>query len=326
MSYTTGTEQSTNTLAGLLRINDANLSDVEFNDVIQPSEFFQALPFVEASRGVQHSWTVRTAGPGAAFREVSTGISNAAGTERTITANLKLLDASFHRDIAKKGALGPRMTWEQYLQREAMLSVNEGLSAVEKQFIIGTATATPGTGWHGLADILNLWKGMGEDVGGNGGTRCYMLCLGQDRIAGIIGGNSAVPSLEVGEPTRVLVTTNDGTYDADRVSVLGWMGLQIAGSYSAAVAFNIDGTEGKTLDEDLLATLYSKFPTQHRGAVNAILMSRVGLKQLRDSLVTDLIPSPPFPTAWGGAGRPIPILVSDAVDDSEDKEIEPTEA
>ena len=95
MAYTTGTEQSTNTLAGLLRINDANLSDVEFNDVIQPSEFFRALPFVQASRGTQHSWTVRTAPPGAAFRALSTGIANIAAKERTITADLKLLDASF---------------------------------------------------------------------------------------------------------------------------------------------------------------------------------------------------------------------------------------
>lgn len=325
MAYVTGTEQSTNTLAGLLRINDANLSDVEFNDVIQPSDFFRALPFVEASRGVQHSWTVRTSPPGAAFRNISTGIANDAGKERTILANLKLLDASFHRDIAKKGTLGPRMTWEQYLQRETMLSLNAALTAVEKQFILGADSGNTGTGWHGLADILNLWGNMGIDVAGNGGTRVYMLSLAPDRIAGIIGGNAAAPTLEVGDPTRVLVTTNDGTYDADRVSVLGWMGLQIAGSYSGAVAFNIDGTSGKTLDEDLLASLYTLFPTQHSNAVNAILMSRVGLKQLRDSLVTDLIPSPAFPTMWGGAGRPIPIIVSDAVDDSEDKSLEPTE-
>lgn len=315
MAYTSGTIQDTNTLAGLLRINDANLSEVEFNDVIQPSEFFQALPFVTASRGTQHSWTVRTSAPGAAFREISTGISNAAGKERTITEDLKLLDASFHRDIAKKGALGPRMTWEQYLQRETMLSLNASLTAVEKQFILGTDEDADG--WQGLSDILDIWGNMGEDVGGTGGTRCYMLCLAPDRIAGIIGGNSAEPTVEVGDPARVLVKTDDGTYDADRVSVLGWMGLQIAGSYSGAVAFNIDGTSTNKLDEDLLATLYTKFPTQHRNAVNAILMSRTGLKQLRDSLVTDLVPSPPFPTAWGGAGREIPIIVSDAVDEDE---------
>jgi len=323
MAYTTGTEQDTNTLAGLLRINDANLSDVEFNDVIQPSEFFRTLPFVQASRGTQHSWTVRTAPPGVAFRALSTGIANIAAKERTITADLKLLDASFHRDIAKKGALGPRMTWEQYLQRETMLSMNAAMSAIEKQFVLGTDSGNTGTGYDGLADLLNLWGDMGEDVGGNGGTRCYMLCLGPDRIAGVIGGNTpgSEGNIEVGEPYRTIVADEAGVYDADRVSVLGWMGLQIAGSYSGAVAFNIDGTSGKTLDEDLLATLYTKFPTQHRGAVNAVLMSRTGLKQLRDSLVTDLIPSPPFPTAWGGAGRPIPIIVSDAVDDDESENV-----
>ncbi|MFA5321389.1 MAG: major capsid protein [Smithella sp.] len=315
MAYTEGTIQSTNTLAGLLRINDANLSDVEFNDIIQPTEFMKVLPFVPASRGTQHSWTVTKTAPGFAFRELNTGVTNAAGTEQTILANLKLMDASFHRDAST--VLSPRMTREQYLQRETMKSLNAALVGVEKQLILGTDEEADG--FDGLADILDIWGDMGEDLGGAGGTRLYMLCLSPDRIAGVIGGSSTGQegNIDVSDPYMTTIADDSGEYDAWRVKATGWMGLQIAGSYSGAVAFNIDGTTGKTIDDDLLAGLYTKFPTQHAPFVNCILMSRTGLKQLRDSMVTDLIPSPPFPVAWGGAGRPIPIVVSDAVDDSE---------
>ena len=322
MAYTTGTTQDTNTLAGILRINDANLSDVEFNDIIQPTALLQALPFVAASRGTQHSWTVRVTEPGSSFRELNVGIANAAGTEKTVTATLKLLDASFTRD--KATLLSPRMGLEQYLQRETMLSLNGAMSNIEKQLVLGTDSKA--TGFDGLSDILSIWGDMGEDVGGAGGTRCYMLSLAPDRIAGVVGSSQIGQegNIDVGAPYGVTVTDDTGTYSANRVDILGWMGLQIAGAYSGAVAFNIDGTSTHTLDEDLLAGLYTKFPTQHAGAVNAIVMSRTGLKQLRDSMVTDLIPSPPFPTSWGGAGRPIPIITSDAVADDDSTEVEST--
>jgi hypothetical protein len=309
----------TNTLAGLLRINDANLSDVEFNNVIQPTQFMQALPFELASRGTQHSWTVVTAAPGVGFRALNDGISNAAGQEETVVANLKLLDASFARDAAT--VVGPRMSREQYMQRETMKSLNAALAKIEYQLIQGTGIEAGG--FPGLADVMNIWGSMGLDLDGNGGTRVYMLSLGADRIAGIIGANQVGQegTIEVSEIYRTESAGSvTGVLGKMRVDVTGWMGLQIAGAYSGAVAFNIDGTTGKTVDDDLLAQMYTLFPTQHSSAVNCILMSRTGLKQLRDSMVTDLIPSPPFPTAWGGAGRPIPIIVSDAVDDDEAKQ------
>ena len=315
MSYIEGTAQSSNTLAGLLRINDANLSDVEFNDVIQPTQFMNILPFIPSSQGTQHSWSVITTAPGYTFRDLNTGVSNSAGKEKTVTGNLKLMDASFHRDAST--ILNPKMTLEQYLQRDTMKSLNASFVGVEKQLILGTGEKA--TGFDGLADILNIWGDMGEDVGGAGGTRVYMLSLSPDRIAGIIGGSAVGQegTIDVSDPYMSTIKTDTGEYDAWRVKATGWTGLQIAGAYSGAVAFNIDGTSGKTVDDDLLSGIYSKFPTQHNSAINCILMSRTGLKQLRDSLVTDLLPSPVFPTFWGGAGRQIPIVVSDAVDENE---------
>jgi hypothetical protein len=316
--YSEGTAQYNNSLAGLLRINDANLSDVEASDLIQPTDLIKILPFITSSRGSQHSWSVRTTAPGVSFRELNAGVTNLAAKEKTVTANLTLLDASFHRD--KATLLNPKMTRDQYMQRESMISLNQALATLEYVFIRGATYAAGG--FYGLADILDLWGNMGVDVGGEGGTRVYMLCLAEDKIAGVIGGNQPGTEgrVEVSEPYAVSV--DDGTgklFGAWRSDITGWFGLQIAGSYAGAVAFNIDGTSGKGVDDDLLAEMYSAFPTAFRGNVNAILMSRVGLKQLRDSMVTDLIPSPAFPTFWGGAGRQIPIVASDAINDAEAK-------
>lgn len=320
MSYTEETIRSTNTLEGILRMNDQNLSDVEFNDVIQPTEFVRQLPFVTASQGTQHSWTVITSEPGTAFRELNDGVDNAAGKERTVTANLKLLDASLTRDAAT--VVSPRMSREQYLQRETMRSLNAALSTLEYQFIQGQ-NDNNANGPDGLNNVLDIWGDMGIDAGGSGGTRVYMLKLMPDAICGVIGGNQVGEegNIEVSDPYRTQIDGNSsGKLGAYRVDVTGWMGLQVAGSYSAAVAFNLDGTNGASVDDDLLAKMYSKFPSQHAPFVNAILMSRDGLYQLRDSMVTDLVPSPPYPTVWNGAGRPIPIIVSDAVQDSESTE------
>jgi len=321
MAYVEGTAQYTNTLAGMLRINDANLSDVEFSDIIQPTQFMRALPFVPASRGNYHSWTVETVAPSFDFREINAGVTNTAGKEKTVTAELKLLDASFQRD--KASILTPKMSFEQYMAREGMKSLNASLCGIEKQLILGTS-GNKATGFDGLPNILDIWGNMGIDVEGAGGTRVYMLCLGVDRIAGIVGGASIGKEGNIDMSDPYDVAADDGTgklFGAKRVDITGWMGLQIAGAYSGAVAFNIDGTSGKTLDDDLLAELFTKFPSQYQQDVNCILMSRVGLKQLRDSMVTDLVPSPTFQTNWGGAGRPIPIIVSDAIDDAESTEV-----
>ncbi len=319
MSYTEGTAQYNNTLAGLLRINNQNLSDVEASDLIQPTGFVAALPFRLASQGTQHHWTVRTVAPGVGFRELNAGILNTAAKEKTVTANLKLLDASFDRDW--KTPTSPRMTLEQYMSRESMLSLNAAITAMDKQFIQGGTGGASAAGFDGLFDIISLWGNMGKDVGGDGGTRVYMLCLGEDRICGVIGGSTSGQegNIEIGEMYMVRDKDTDSkVHDRWRVPIAGWMGLQIAGAYSGAVAFNIDGTTGKTVDDDLLAELYNAFPTDRAPFVNCILMSRTGSKQYRDSLVTDLIPNPPFQTSWKGAGRDIPIIVDDNVNDSED--------
>ena len=100
-NYVNGSPNNTNTLADIIQINDQNLADFESSELFQPTPFFNLLQWTPASHGTAYKWLVESGAPGAAFREINEGISNAAGSEYLKTLlSLKYLDASFDRDVA----------------------------------------------------------------------------------------------------------------------------------------------------------------------------------------------------------------------------------
>jgi hypothetical protein len=315
MAYTVDSAVARNTLNGIIRLNDQNLSDIEASNLIQPTAFMNALPWIGASAGSQHKWTVETGAPGSAFRDLNSGIVNAAGQEQSVTANLKLMDASFDRDMASDQIL--RMGIGPYMERETMKSLNATLAKSEFQLIRGTAHDA--AGYDGIIDLLSLYDGMALDVEGSGGTRVYMMIMGEDDVAGVLGYDGKFDVTDPFAIKRVTDTSTGAAYNAWAVGIHGWMCLQVAGRYSLAGAYNIDGTANKSVDDDLLADIYSLFPSDRQPFVNGILMSRVGAAQLRKSrTATNPTGLPaPFSTSWSGAGREIPIFVSDALDDEE---------
>lgn len=318
MAYTEGTAYADNTLNGLIRMNDQNLADFEYSELVQPTQFMDALPWFPASNGTQHKWTVETAAPDAVFRALNVGVANGAGSEKTISMDLKILDASFFRDVMV--ARGATKGVGAYLNREAMKSLNKALTVGESQLINGTDALADG--FDGLKDLATLYAadGLAIDEGGSGGTRVYMMITGEDDVCGILGNDGQFVYAD--EPTIQRILTNVSTgagYNAYNVPISGYAGLQIGGKYSIATAYNIDGTTGKVVDDALLAELYSKFPSDRKNSVNLILMSSTGLFQLQQSrTATNPTGAPaPFPTSWDAAGRPIRIVISDAVDDAE---------
>ena len=50
-NITIGAAQAVNTLAGLIRMNDRNLTDWEVSDVLAPTQFEQFIPWFPASNG-----------------------------------------------------------------------------------------------------------------------------------------------------------------------------------------------------------------------------------------------------------------------------------
>jgi hypothetical protein len=309
-NYTNGSPLADNAIAGILQLGDRNLASFTQSDLVQPSQFFKALPWFPASHGTQHKWTVETVAAGAAFRAVNNGVVNSAGSEKLVTANLSYLDCSWKRDVQLgKGFAKGR---DVYLEKQTMKALNAGLAKAEASLIRGTVYDANGP--DGLDELVQA--SMKIDAGGAGGTRVYMMIAGEEDVCGILGNDGVFSASEVSEVPVITDASTGASYQADSQGLGGFMCIQVAGKYSLAMAYNIDGTSGDAVDDNLLADLYAKFPSDRLDAVRArgiILMSSTGLKQLRNSrTATNPTGAPaPYPTDWMG----VPIVISDAIKD-----------
>jgi hypothetical protein len=314
MAHTAGTAYARNTLNGIIRLNDANLADFEYSNIVQPKSFLGMIPWAPASNGTQHKFTMVTSAAGAAFRAVNTGLNNAASYEKTISLDLKYLDASFHRDVAIVQGAKDRAA---YLTKETGRALAAGFSSAEYQLIQGTGVDA--LGYDGLQQLASLYDGNSVNVAGSGGTRVYMLIAAEDAVCGIAGNDGQFVVDEAVMQKMITDAATGAGYNAYNVNIGGYLGLQVAGKYSIAFAYNIDGTSGKGVTDSILAQLYAKFPSDRAPMVNMILMSMKGLGQLQASRsATSPTGAPaPFPASWDAAGREIPIVVSDAVNDAE---------
>lgn len=315
-NITVGSPVSVNTLTGLIRMNDRNLTDWSVSDILAPTQFQNALPWFKASNGTQHKWTVETALPGSAFRLLNNGVANAAGQEKTVTANLSIIDASYD-DVDVMLASEAKGGRDAYLMKRGMRSLNSGIVRAEFSLIRGTDYDAAGP--DGLQQLVSVYN-LGFNAGGNGGTRVYMLITGESDVCGILGNDGR---FEIPPPFMSRKVTNPETgaaFTAWAQNITGYMCLQVGGKYSAAVGYNFSGADAaKSVTDKNLAEIYSLFPSDRAPRVNLILMSRIGLKQLQQSRIatTPTGAYVEYPTSWNGAGRLIPICVSDAVNDEE---------
>ena len=299
-----GSPVADNSLVGLIQLNDKNVAEFVASDLVQPSEFVNRLPWFPASNGQQHKFLVETAAAGAAFRTVNNGVANASGSEKLVTADLKFLDCSWTRDVAI--GQGYSKGKDVYLEKQSMKALNAGISKSEYSLVQGTSYDAAGP--DGLDDLVQAE--MKINAGGNtAGTHVYMMILGEDAVAGIVGNDG---KFDMSEVIQVPIADESGKlYNVDSQNITGYMALQAAGKYSIAEAYNVT-----SVDDDLLSDLFAKFPADRRNALRAngiVLMSVDAQKKLQKSrTATNPTGAPaPWPVDWNG----IEIVVSDAVKD-----------
>ncbi|MEY2656133.1 MAG: hypothetical protein RLZZ524_3161 [Pseudomonadota bacterium] len=300
----------TNTLAGLLALNDRRLSEAEGSDVLNAAPFVLVAHAQPASNGgTQHMFNRVLTAPGVGFRGVSEGITNAAGTFEDVTLNCALLDGSFSRDKAL--ALAYRKGAVAYMDKEATMSLREAFfkmecaifrSNINKQF-----TGLPGSGFFdatGDGQVIN--------AAGNGGRSVWLLRCAEDGIS-IVAGNEGRVDMATEDATIQALDSSSRPYTALHRSILGWFGLQIGSKYDAARVANLDGTTGHTLTDGLLAQALAKFPAARQPT--HIVMSRTSHSELQQSrTATNPTGAPaPFPTEAFG----FPIVVTDAIPEDE---------
>jgi hypothetical protein len=301
----------TNTLAGLLMLNDQNMKDIYPTNVLDDAPVVAKAYAMPASQGgTLHKYLRRKTAAGAGFRVIGTGVSNAAEVFEDITVTCKYLDISFTRDVA--AVAGYRGGIGAYIQKETLAALKSGMSALELAIFANRASA-----FDGLLqfDALNVTSGSQVvNAGGAGGKSVYLLRWAEDGVA-IVAGNDGRIDMQWADdnPTIVQVAASGGDYSGYRVTLGGWFGLQIGSTYDVARICNLDGTSDDLLTDDLIAAGISKFAATRQP--NMIVMNRTALKELRDQrTATNPTGAPaPFPTEAFG----IPIVVTDSLGSSE---------
>ena len=302
----------TNTLAGLLMLNDANMADIYPSNVLDEAPVIrQAFAQPASQGGTTHKYLRRKTAAGAGFRKLGYGIVNAAEEFTDVTVNCELLDGSFDRDVGL--ALGYKAGREAYLRKETLAGLKTMFYRLEESvFNIGVAHSF--TGLPYFDDYFAEDLDQVVNAGGTGGKSVWLLRWADDGVS-IVAGNEGRVEFTLPDADNI-VRVLDGKshpYSAYRMTLLGWYALQVGSKYDAARICNLDGTGGKTVTDDRLAEGISKFRAGK--GPNMIVMNRTALKELRESRTATNPSGAPaaFPTEAFG----IPIVVTDALSDSE---------
>lgn len=254
-------------LADLIKINDANLADIDdMSDLLQEAPFLAALAAEVASNGTQHKYTVENGAPTVGFRAVNAGRENKASSDRLVTADLAILAASFIADqqLAKTYKKGEAA----YMFREGKRHLKEAFAMNEKQIFYGTGTGGDSTGFGGLAqaetvdalaDADHVVNAGGSTVGG--ATSVWAIRSTDDGrdVQAIIGQEGEI---DIAEYFPQMMLDGDGKhYPAFVCPIEGYTGLQIGSIWSFARIVNLTTQEGKGLTDSLLSQLLERFPS-----------------------------------------------------------------
>lgn len=302
---------NTNTMAGLLALNDRNLSPTEASDVLNEAPVIAALFAQPASQGgTTHKFQREATAPGVGFRLVNEGITNATGTFDIVTLTCALLDASVTRD--KGVALGYGKGPVEYMDREGKKSLKAAMFALEKALFQSNQnkqfTSLAGNPFFDqiTADSQVI------DAGGSGGRSVWLLRSAEDGVS-IIAGNEGRIDMAAEDATVLAVDSSNRSYTALHRSMLGWFNVQVGSKYDAVRIVNLDGTTGHTMTDTLIAQAAVKAKVGK--AFTHIVMSRTSLAELQASrtAVNPTGAPAPFPTE----SFSIPIIVTDGLSEAE---------
>jgi len=302
----------TNTLAGMLLLNDQNMKDIYPNGVLDDAPVIERAYAIPASQGgTVHKYLRRSGAAGAAFRALNTGVSNAAETFDDITCTCKILDASFARDCMLADAY--RKGRSEYIKKETNAALRAAFCVLEKA-IFNTGVSNSFEGLNNMEDFTDLDSTQVVNGGGTTGASVWLLRWAEDGVALVAGNDGKISMLwNDDNPTMCRVASSGGWLSAYLVTLAGYFGLQVGSKYDVARICNLDSTSGKTVSDIWIAKGIAKFPAARQP--NMIVMNRTGLSELQQSrTATNPTGAPaPFPTEAFG----IPIVVTDTISNDE---------
>jgi len=306
----------TNTLAGLLVLNDQSLAAIYPNQVLDNAPVVQAAVAVPASAGTQHKFVKQTYAATAGFRLINTGVTNLASRFEDVTLNCAFLDASFTRDVALASGFISKIGMGPYMEHETGKAIRAGMYGIEQAIFNGSSVGNQVHKFIGLPQMEEYgdtdYGTQVVNAGGSGGKSVYIIRWAEDGVALVAGNDGRIDMIWNDDaPTIVQVVDAGGTnvYSAYRVTLGMWMSLQVGSLYDVVRICNLDGTSDDLLTDDLLSDALSLFPAGH--TPNMIVMNRTARKELQQSRTATNPTGAPAPFPMEAFG--VPIVTTEAL-------------
>jgi len=289
---------SFNTVADVASVNGVKLSAYMSSDVLENAPVVKAMYAILASQKDSHKWIAQSATAGAAFRAGATGLAAAVSSQNVKSATCSILDASFNVDQA---ILAMAMDPAAYLGRELERKLKSAFHEMEKQIVLGTGA--DGSEFAGLNDSVDSSMVIDANSSDTDGlSHIFMVRTAPDGVALALGD---MGKINVSEPFKSVVYDGDGkSYDAQRVTALGLVTLQLGGKYDIGKVLDCGYDNYGDIDQ-YLGALLAKF---ENGEPNLIIMSRTVREALRLSYTSTTGAPVGLLTNWQG----IPIVCSDS--------------
>lgn len=261
-------------------------------------------------RGRQYKTLIRTALPGAGFRNANEGVEATKSTFENRLVETFILNPRWECDkaVADSNEDGP----EIYIAEEADAILNAALMTLGKQFYYGRNAGGDAKGHPGLVDSVDA--AMVHDATGSTaatGSSVWAVTFGPKLVQWVAGENG---KLEVSEVRlESILDAGNKRLTAYVQELLAYMGVQVMNKFAVARIKNLTAQAGKTLTDAMLGTLLSKFPTGY--GPDCLFMSRRSIEQLRASRTATNATGAeaPMPTDYQG----VPIIPTDSISDTE---------
>lgn len=257
-------------------------------------------------KGTSYPTCVRTAIPIAPFRDVNEGVAPLTNSYDRRTVDTFVLNPRWECDkaIADRYEDGPLA----YAAIEALGILQGAFMGLGSQFYYGRGAGGQAKGCPGL--LASVDASYVVDAGGttaNTGSSVWAVKFGPQDVQWVLGENGriAVSDLRV----ESIADGNGNRFSAYVQEILAYVGLQVASVHAVGRIRKITADSGKTLTDDMISELLSRFPVGRRPDV--LFMSRRSLMQLQQSrTATNATGAPaPYPTEAFG----VPILPSDSI-------------
>ncbi len=303
------------TLLDIMKINNGDATAGLIDEAAQSHPEWGIIP-ARTIRGTQFKTLVRTALPAGAFRAANEGAARQKANYENRLVECFIFDASWDHDKAVADAAedGPAAA-------NALVASDHAEGAVvgvcSQVFYGPTHSGMPGAakGFQGLIDFVDAT--MVVDAGGTTattGSSVWALRLGPKDCTFIMGADGNIDDADGDVQVVQLADTAGNKYWAYAQAVMGWIGLQLGSIDSVGRISKITADSGKTLTDNMLDDLWSKFPAGKKPHV--MFMSDRSLKQLKQSrTATNATGTPaPWPTEYLPG---VPIVPTESIIDIE---------